>query len=81
MRFTLRRVLLELQRHWNLFVQETKNRKLHRNTADFAKIARVQFKPVVFNLFCSIAPLQEHCYEIAPIRDFSVVQKIIVFWK
>jgi len=30
------------------------------------------FKSVVFNLFCSIATLQELCLKIAPTYDFSV---------
>jgi len=30
------------------------------------------FKSVIFNLFCSIAPLQKLCLKIAPIYDISV---------
>jgi len=36
---------------------------------------------VVFNLFCSIAPLQELCFKIAPTYDFSVGKNITLIWK
>jgi len=36
-------------------------------------------RAVVFNLFCSIAPLQELCFKIAPHYDFRVAKYIISF--
>ena len=40
---------------------------------------RTLARPVVLNLFWSIAALQELCHESPPTHDFSVVQNIIVF--
>jgi len=43
------------------------------------KVGNPCTRAVVFNLFCSIALLQELCYETDPTHDFSVVPNIIVF--
>jgi len=44
-------------------------------------ISYIAYRPVVFNLFCSITPLQELFFKISPpTYDFSVGKNIILIW-